>query len=104
MPGRILNLTAVARTLGFALVAVALVATALHFRAFPARIVEPPFADISLTPDPLAAELKHCQLIAGEAKDDPACEAAWAENRRRFFTYAPPSTPTSGAAVKGAGR
>jgi hypothetical protein len=21
------------------------------------------------------------------AKDDAACEAAWAENRRRFFTY-----------------
>jgi hypothetical protein len=23
------------------------------------------------------------------AKDDAACEAAWAENRRRFFTYRP---------------
>ena len=103
MPGRILNLTAVARTLGFALVAVAIAATALHLRAFPARM-EPPFADISLTPDPLAAELKRCQLIAGEAKDEPACELAWAESRRRFFTYAPPPTPASGAAATSAGR
>ena len=23
------------------------------------------------------------------AQDDAACEAAWAENRRRFFTYRP---------------
>jgi hypothetical protein len=23
------------------------------------------------------------------AKDDATCEAAWAENRRRFFTYRP---------------
>ena len=37
--------------------------------------------------DPLSDELKRCQLLASEAKDDAACEAAWAENRRRFFTY-----------------
>ena len=29
------------------------------------------------------------------AKDDAACEAAWAENRRRFFTYRP--TPSAAA-------
>ena len=27
--------------------------------------------------------------LAAEAKDDAACEAAWAESRRRFFTYRP---------------
>ena len=39
--------------------------------------------------DPLASELAHCRMIGMEAKDDAACEAAWAENRRRFFTYRP---------------
>jgi hypothetical protein len=29
------------------------------------------------------------------AKDDAACEAAWAENRRRFFTYRPAGSATS---------
>jgi conjugative transfer region protein TrbK len=35
--------------------------------------------------DPLARELLRCQAIGMAAKDDAACEAAWAENRRRFF-------------------
>lgn len=101
MRGRLLNLSAIARVLGFAFVAIAIVATALHFRKPPARI-DPRAAD-GTTPDPLAEELTRCQLIANQAKDDPACEAAWAENRRRFFTYAPPSAPTT-AAPKSAGR
>ena len=29
------------------------------------------------------------------AKDDAACEAAWAENRRRFFTYPPGASAAS---------
>ena len=34
------------------------------------------------------------------AKDDAACEAAWAENRRRFFTYRPaPSAAATPAAA-----
>ena len=48
--------------------------------------------------DPLAEEL---QAVSGaspsEAKDDAACEAAWAENRRRFFTYGP--TPSNAASA-----
>jgi hypothetical protein len=28
-------------------------------------------------------------VLAAQAKDDAACEAAWAESRRRFFTYQP---------------
>ena len=37
MRARLLNLPAVARALGFILVAVAIVATALHFRSLPRR-------------------------------------------------------------------
>ena len=39
--------------------------------------------------DPLTDELQRCQALAAQAKDDAACEAAWAESRRRFFTYQP---------------
>jgi hypothetical protein len=34
-------------------------------------------------------------VLAAQAKDDAACEAAWAESRRRFFTYQPPSDATT---------
>jgi hypothetical protein len=37
-------------------------------------------------------------VLAGQAKDDADCEAAWAESRRRFFTYQPPNTTTPPAA------
>lgn len=34
--------------------------------------------------DPLRAELARCRGMAAE-EEDPACEAAWEEHRRRFF-------------------
>ena len=100
MRGRLLNLPAVARALGFAVVAITIAAAALHFRTPPRRI-EPRSADAPTSADPLAEELKRCQFIADQAKDDPACEAAWAESRRRFFTYPPTSAPTPAPAAKG---
>ena len=103
MRGRLLNLPSVARALGFAVVAIAIVAAALHFRTPPRRI-EPRSADAPTSPDPLAEELKRCQLIADQAKDDPACKAAWAESRRRFFIYPPASALTPAPAAKGPGR
>lgn len=103
MRSRLLNLPAVARALGFAVVAIAIIAATLHFRTPPWRI-EPRSADAPTSPDPLAEELKRCQLIADQAKDDPACEAAWAESRRRFFTYPAASAPTPAPAAKGPGR
>jgi conjugative transfer region protein TrbK len=91
MRGRLLNLPAIGRVVGFALVAAAIVATALHFRTS-----EPRVQGLHVTPaaasDPLARELQRCQVLATQAKDDPACEAAWAESRRRFFTYPPAAT------------
>ncbi len=35
--------------------------------------------------DPLAAEFVRCNGLGTAAADDPACRAAWTENRRRFF-------------------
>ena len=94
MRGRFLNLPAIARAIGFALVAAAIVAATLHFRETPARM-EQRSAGPAAPSDPLSEELKRCQVLAAQAKDDAACEAAWAESRRRFFTYQPPSNATT---------
>jgi len=94
MRGRLLNLPAIARAIGFALVAVAIVAATLHFREAPSRLpahTPRPAATI----DPLSEELKQCQVLAAQAKDYAACEAVWVENRRRFFTYQPPPNATT---------
>lgn len=88
MRARPLHLPAIARATGFALVAIPMIAAALHFHAQSSR-VGIQRTKVATGADPLAAELRRCELIAEEAKDDPVCEAAWAENRRRFFTYAP---------------
>jgi conjugative transfer region protein TrbK len=97
MRGRLLNLPALARAVGFALVAIAIIAATLHFREAPLRSPDHA-AGPAATSNPLSDELKRCQLLASEAKDDAACEAAWDENRRRFFTYQPPSTTAPPAA------
>ncbi len=101
MRGRLLNLPAIARSTGFVLVAVAIVAATLHFREAPSRLPVHTQSPAAAT-DPLSDELKRCQVLAAQAKDDAACEAAWAESRRRFFIYQPPSevTPPSPAATK----
>jgi conjugative transfer region protein TrbK len=93
MRARFLNLPAIARAVGFALVAVAIVSATLHFREAPLRSPDHA-ASPAATSDPLSDELKRCRVLAAQAKDDADCEAAWAESRRRFFTYRPPSTTT----------
>ena len=88
MRGRPLQIQAIARATGYAFVAAAIAATAFHFRhdvtgaSTPVRVP-------AVESDPLAPELARCQAIGMAAKDDEACEAAWAKNRRRFFTYRP---------------
>lgn len=101
MRARLLHFSAIARATAFALVAIAMIAAALHFHAQSSRVCTQR-TKVATGADPLASELKRCQLIAQDAKDDPACEAAWAENRRRFFTYAP--SPRRAAPPKTNGR
>jgi conjugative transfer region protein TrbK len=95
MRGRLLNRPAIGRAAGFALVAAAIVATAVHFRH---GVGGGPIAASSGAPavDPLAAALAHCQAMGAAAKGDSPCEAAWAENRRRFFAG---NASTGGAGV-----
>jgi conjugative transfer region protein TrbK len=98
MRGRPFNISAIGRALGFAFVVAAIVAAALHVQTS-----EPGIQGLQVTPttssDPLTEELQRCRALATQAKDDAGCEAAWAENRRRFFTYQPaPNAATSPAA------
>lgn len=42
---------------------------------------------VTLAPQtPLAATLERCRLSGPASADDPACRAAWAETRERFFS------------------
>jgi conjugative transfer region protein TrbK len=86
------KISAIARVAGYVAVAAVIAAAALHFRhAETGALVEThacPQQD-----DSLAAELSHCQSIGMAAQDDQACASAWADNRRRFFTYAPTDHP-----------
>jgi conjugative transfer region protein TrbK len=88
MRGHLLDIPAIGRAAGFILVAVAIIATAAHFDRRgpqPHLIITPSGSSV----DPLAVELARCQSIGIAAQNDVACAAAWAENRRRFFTYRP---------------
>ena len=95
MRGMLLKIPAVARGAGYVAVAVALAAAALHFRQDRAApLARPPTPAVES--DSLAPELARCQAIGMAAKDDAACEAAWAENRRRFFNdHSATSTPNT---------
>jgi conjugative transfer region protein TrbK len=86
MRGRLLDIPAFGRAAGFALVATPIVATMAHFDSHKAE-PEPTTARLKPSVDPLAVELARCQSIGIAAQNDVACAAAWAENRRRFFTY-----------------
>jgi conjugative transfer region protein TrbK len=88
MRGHLLDIPAFGRAAGFALVATAIVATTAHFDRHKAE-PEPTTARPKPSVDPLATELARCQSIGIAAQNDVACAAAWAENRRRFFTDRP---------------
>ncbi len=87
MRGHLLGIPAIGRAAGSSLVAAAIVATTLHFDR--QKEPEPTTARLKPSVDPLAVELARCRSIGIAAQNDAACAAAWAENRRRFFTYRP---------------
>jgi conjugative transfer region protein TrbK len=75
----------VSRIAGFSAAAAAVVATAVHLRHDLIRARDHGPVVTGMPSDSLARELDRCRLIGMAAKDDADCEAAWAENRRRFF-------------------
>jgi conjugative transfer region protein TrbK len=86
MRAPLFNLRAVARAAGFALVAAALVATAMDFGQHE-PLPQPPRMVVAPQTDPLTHEITRCDALGMAAEQDAKCDAAWAENRRRFFTY-----------------
>jgi conjugative transfer region protein TrbK len=89
---RPVNIAAIARVAGYVAVAAVIAAAALHFWHAGAGAQVATHSPVQQN-DPLAAKLLHCQSIGMAAQDDKACALAWAENRRRFFTYQPTSYP-----------
>ncbi len=88
MRGRLLNIPAIGPAAGCVLVAAAIIAAAVQFHRHGAP--QPlPTSWVASRPDPLAAAMAHCQTLGMAAENDAACQAAWAENRRRFFNDLP---------------
>jgi conjugative transfer region protein TrbK len=88
MRGRLFRNSRIVRVAGSIAVAAVIVGIGIHLRHEDTQKAVSLRAPMTTT-DPLAAELARCQAISMAAKDDAACEGAWAENRRRFFTYRP---------------
>ena len=89
MRGRLFSLPTVARVSGFALVAVAIVATAIHINRHERSPRLPRMVVVAPATDPLTQEITRCEALGMAAEQDAKCGAAWAENRQRFFTYRP---------------
>jgi conjugative transfer region protein TrbK len=85
MRGLRLSPPIVFRLVAVGLVVLILVAASLHLRH-----VSHDVGVLDLGPpgsrDRLAAGLARCQALGMKADGDPACEAVWTENRRRFFS------------------
>jgi conjugative transfer region protein TrbK len=78
----------IARAAGCVLVAAAIIGAAVQFHRDGAA---PPVTQLTAPSrvDPLAAVMARCQTLGMAAENDAACQAAWAENRRRFFNDSP---------------
>lgn len=75
----------IARTAAVLVVAAAIAATEVHLRHGNIDAADRAAAAVASLDDHLARELARCRRIGIAAQGDAACEAAWAENRRRFF-------------------
>jgi conjugative transfer region protein TrbK len=85
MRGLFRTIPAAGRAAGFAMVDVVIVAAAVHVHR--QGTAKPP-VPITLAADhatPLATAMARCQTLGMAAATNTACQAAWAENRRRFF-------------------
>jgi conjugative transfer region protein TrbK len=88
MRARVLNVPAIGRAAGCLLVAAAIIAAAVQFHRQGAAQPRP-ISPVASHPDSLAAAMARCQTLGMAAETDAACQAAWAENRRRFFDDSP---------------
>ena len=77
------------RMIAFGFLGLAVVSTARVVAQQPAGIAVQP---VSAT-DPLANALERCRQLNEKAENDQDCQAAYAENRKRFFTPPGPYVP-----------
>ena len=100
MRGILLPMGCLRPIFGFIAVIAVLVATVVYLHSHPTPVGNNTGAVLPLQDSALARVLARCQVIGDAAKDDARCEAAWAENRRRLFTYRqPPKSPTAASAA-----
>jgi conjugative transfer region protein TrbK len=98
MRGRFFNWPAIGGVLAYLTVAGA-VAAAAWYAAHQPHAGHTPGRAPAAASDALSVALARCQAMGESAGNDPACLAAWAENRRRFFTYRAPA-PVVATAVR----
>ncbi|MDR3387283.1 MAG: putative entry exclusion protein TrbK-alt [Rudaea sp.] len=100
--GRLINWHFVGPVIGYALTAVAIVATVVHVTHRSEQFAGSPPDAVHLTSnDRLARELARCQAVGARAENDSDCITAWAENRRRFFNDGATTThPASALAAR----
>lgn len=73
------------RAIAVLVLAVAMVAAVAHFGGMNGEDPRARQIQMERRADPLAAELERCRAISLEAAGNAECEAAWRENRERFF-------------------
>jgi conjugative transfer region protein TrbK len=96
MRGRLFHWPAIARALAFAAVAAVLISAVIYFARQP-RAARSAERVSTLQVDALSVALARCQAMGERAENDPACLAAWAKNRQRFFNYSPAAPTAAGA-------
>ena len=82
---RRIGIKTTARAVGLLAIGAAIVAADVHLRHSSISPADHSDARAAAPSNPLERELLRCQALGSKAKDDADCEAAWAENRRRFF-------------------
>ena len=78
------------RVAAMVLLGIVLAALAAWMAGKDERSFDAPSAPVVVpSADPLVAEMRRCQALGEAGGRDPACLAAWAENRRRFLGLDP---------------
>jgi conjugative transfer region protein TrbK len=95
------SIGAIVRSVSYAVVAAAIVAATFHFRQHDPKPRNSAGIAAAPSTNPLERELARCEALGMAAKDDAACAAAWAENRRQFFTDIPSLSAPSASAKPG---
>ena len=96
MRGRFFHRPAIGRALA-CLAMAALIAAVACYAARQPSVAGPLARASAVSGDGLSAAMARCQTLGEAAGSDPACLAAWAENRRRFFTDRPAAGPATAA-------